>query len=172
MNNEKNTTAQEMQEMQEMQETPVEHAVQAPPILTPDVNQYAITANNASPVYCTMDASSWEGKKRLLKIKSRPDHNIGDFINKTIRIKDIYIDVNSRVSKDPDKLGVVEDKPRTIIVDDKGESYVAGVSIGVYNAIKEIIRTFGEPSTWEQPIDVMVVQITTPRGKMLSLDVI
>lgn len=149
-----------------------EQATQAPSILTPDANQYAITAGNASPVFCTMDSTSWEGKKRLLKIKSRPDHNIGDYINKTIRIKDIYIDVNSRVSKDPDKLGVIEDKPRTIIIDDKGESYVAGVSIGVYNAIKEIIRTFGDPHTWEQPIDVMVVQVTTPRGKMLSLDVI
>lgn len=134
--------------------------------------QFAITAGNSAPVFCTLDASTREGQKQLYHVKNRPDHNISDYINKTIRIKDIYIDVNARVAKDGDNAGIVENKPRTILIDDNGESYIAGVSIGIYQAVKEIIRTFGHPSTWPEPLEVQVVQVRTPKGNMLSLDIV
>jgi hypothetical protein len=113
-----------------------------------------------------------DGKRKLYHYKNRPDHNISDFINKEIKIKDIYIDVNARVQKDGENAGVIENKPRTILIDDKGESYIAGVSIGIYQAVKEIIRTFGDPKTWTEPLQVVVVQVNTPKGKMLSLDIV
>lgn len=136
------------------------------------VDQFAITAGNATPVYCTLDASTTAGKKQLYKIKNRPSHNISDYINKQIKIKDIYIDVNARMVKEGENAGVFENKPRTILIDDKGESYIAGVSIGIYQAVKEIIRTFGDPTTWDEPLTVTVVQVKTARGNMLSLDIV
>lgn len=144
----------------------------AAPVVLEETDQYAITARNSAPVYCTIDDSTQAGKKKLFKIKNRPDHNISEFINKQIRIKDIYIDVNARVQKDGENAGVVENKPRTILIDDKGESYIAGVSIGIYQAVKEIIRTFGAPDTWDEPLTVTVVQVKTARGNMLSLDIV
>ena len=140
--------------------------------LTGGVDQFAITANNSTPVFCTLDYSTMQGKKQLYKIKNRPDHNISDYINKQIRIKDIYIDVNARMNKDGENAGVFENKPRTILIDDKGESYIAGVSIGIYQAVREIIRTFGTPDTWDEPITVTVVQVKTNKGNMLSLDIV
>lgn len=140
--------------------------------LTGTVDQFAITAGNATPVYCTLDDSTTAGKKQLYKIKNRPTHNISDYINKQIRIKDIYIDVNARMVKDGENAGCFENKPRTILIDDKGESYIAGVSIGIYQAVKEIIRTFGDPTTWDEPLTVTVVQVKTARGNMLSLDIV
>lgn len=139
---------------------------------TDSAEQFAITAGNSAPVFCTLDASTRDGQKKLYHVKNRPDHNISDYINKTIRIKDIYIDVNARVAKDGDNAGNVENKPRTILIDDNGESYIAGVSIGIYQAVKEIIRTFGHPSTWPEPLEVQVVQVRTPKGNMLSLDIV
>lgn len=136
------------------------------------VDQFAITSGNATPVYCTLDDSTTAGKKQLYKIKNRPTHNISDYINKQIRIKDIYIDVNARMVKEGENAGVFENKPRTILIDDKGESYIAGVSIGIYQAVKEIIRTFGDPTTWDEPLTVTVVQVKTARGNMLSLDIV
>lgn len=141
-------------------------------IPAPVVDQFAITSGNATPVYCTVDDSTTDGKKQLYKIKNRPTHNISDYINKNIRIKDIYIDVNARMNKDGENAGVIENKPRTILIDDKGESYIAGVSIGIYQAVKEIIRTFGDPRTWTEPLTVTVVQVKTARGNMLSLDIV
>lgn len=153
-------------------ETVTESAQVPAPIVIEETDQYAITSRNVAPVYCTIDDSTQQGKKKLYKIKNRPDHNISDYINKQIKIKDIYIDVNARVQKDGENAGVVENKPRTILIDDKGESYIAGVSIGIYQAVKEIIRTFGSPDTWDEPLTVTVVQVKTARGNMLSLDIV
>lgn len=163
----------EIQTNQNQAPEAVTESAQVPaPIVIDETDQYAITSRNVAPVYCTIDDSTQQGKKKLFKIKNRPDHNISDFINKQIKIKDIYIDVNARVQKDGENAGVVENKPRTILIDDKGESYIAGVSIGIYQAVKEIIRTFGSPDTWDEPLTVTVVQVKTARGNMLSLDIV
>lgn len=153
-------------------ETVTESAKVPAPLVIEETDQYAITSRNVAPVYCTIDDSTLAGKKKLFKIKNRPDHNISDYINKQIKIKDIYIDVNARVQKDGENAGVVENKPRTILIDDKGESYISGVSIGIYQAVKEIIRTFGSPDTWDELLTVTVVQVKTARGNMLSLDIV
>ena len=158
--------ANQNQAEQEQEQQAVPAAIPAPV-----VDQFAITSGNATPVYCTVDDSTTDGKKQLYKIKNRPTHNISDYINKQIKIKDIYIDVNARMNKDGENAGVIENKPRTILIDDKGESYIAGVSIGIYQAVKEIIRTFGDPRTWDEPLTVTVVQVKTARGNMLSLDI-
>ena len=143
-----------------------------PATLPTPTSEYAITSGTNTPVYCTLDDSTMQGKKQLYKIKNRPDHNIADYINKQIRVKDIYIDVNQRVAKDGENAGVIENKPRTILIDENGESYIAGVSIGIYQAVREIIRTFGDPATWDEPLTVTVVQVRTARGNMLSLDIV
>lgn len=135
--------------------------------------QYSITAKDTAPVYTSLDVSGIQGKRKLYKITNHPDHTISEFINKPIRAVDIYVDANQRMNKDPESenFGVYENKPRTIIIDENGESYVAGVSIGIFNAVKEIIRIFGEPHTWDEPLTVIPVTVRTPKGNMLSLEV-
>lgn len=157
----------------EQTETTEQDAQQNIPATLPTPgSEYAITSGTSTPVYCTLDDSTMSGKKQLYKIKNRPDHNIADYINKQIRIRDIYIDVNQRMARDGENAGVIENKPRTILIDENGESYIAGVSIGIYQAVREIIRTFGDPSTWDEPLTVTVVQVRTARGNMLSLDIV
>lgn len=170
MNTNENTQAQAQAQAEQAEQNQVPAAVPAVN-LTGTVDPYAITEGNAAPVYCTLDTTTKQGMKQLYKIKNRPTHNISDYINKQIRIKDIYIDVNARMIKDGENAGVIENKPRTILIDDKGESYIAGVSIGIFQAVKEIIRTFGDPSTWDEPLTMTVVQVKTAKGNMLSLDI-
>lgn len=135
-------------------------------------SQYAITESTAKPVFCTVDTTTAKGKKALYNMKNHPDHNISDFINKTIDVVGVYIDVNARVIKDGENAGLVEEKPRTILIDKDGKSYISGVSVGIFQSVKEILRIFGDPATWEEPLTVQVVQISTPRGNMLSLELV
>lgn len=132
------------------------------------------TGQKAVPAFTSLDVSTAQGKRTLYKITNRPDHNLSEFINKQIRVKDIYIDVNPRMNKDKDSenYGVMEDKPRTVLIDDNGKSYIAGVSIGVFQAVREIIRIFGTPDTWTEPLTVVPVTVKTPKGNMLSLEVV
>lgn len=169
--NKVNQTPEEIETTETTPETmpaPVEHTAPA------TVSAYEIGTASTAPVYTTLDVSTTDGKKKLFKIKNHPDHVLSDFINKPIKIKDIYVDVNPRLNKDPnsENCGCYEDKPRTVLIDVNGESYVSGVSIGIFTAVKEIIRTFGDPSTWEEPLEVIPVTVHTPKGNMLSLDIV
>lgn len=143
--------------------------------LIPSISaQYSIgRKEETSPVFTSLDVTGSKGKRNLYKITNHPDHTISEYINKPIKVKDIYVDVNERQNKDKesDNYGVYEDKPRTILIDENGQSYVAGVSIGVFNAVKEIIRIFGTPDTWDEPLTVIPVTVKTPKGNMLSLEV-
>lgn len=161
--NEQNAQAMEQEQVQES-------TALAP---TTAQAQYTISAQDTAPVYTSLDVSGSKGKRQLYKIMNHPDHTISEYINKPIRAVHIYVDSNQRMNKDPESenFGVYENKPRTIIIDENGESYVAGVSIGVFNAVKEIIRIFGTPDTWDEPLTVVPVIVKTPKGNMLSLEV-
>lgn len=165
MNENKNTqvqeTATEQQNSQTMEVTDV--AI---------TGQYAITESTAKPVYCTVDTSTAKGKKALYNMKNHPDHNIADFINKTIDVVGVYIDVNQRLIKEGENAGCYEEKPRTILIDKNGKTYISGVSVGIYQSVKEILRIFGDPREWGEPLTVQVVQIATPKGNMLSLELV
>lgn len=152
--------------------TTTDNTAQAP---AQSANPFAIAGGNANkPAYTSLDVSTPTGKKKLYHITNHPDYNISDFINKTISIKDIYVDVNPRLNKDEksENYGTYEDKPRTVLIDTEGKSYVAGVSIGIFNAVREILRIFGDPATWPEPLDVMPVLVKTPKGNMLSLEIV
>lgn len=166
-----NTENTQAQAQAQAQENTVPATVQAAQGYDYSINT---TGQTAVPAFTSLDVTTAAGKKKLYNITNRPDHNISDYINKDIRIKDIYVDVNPRMNKDKDSenYGVMEDKPRTVLIDENGESYIAGVSIGVFQAVREILRIFGTPDTWSEPLTVRPVTVRTPKGNMLSLEIV
>lgn len=163
-----NTQAQAQAQELAQELTPAAPAAQAAPAVVQDYT-ISTTGTHAAPAYTSLDVTSTAGRKKLYNITNRPDHNISDFINKPISITDIYVDVNARPNRET---GEIEDKPRTVLIDTNGESYIAGVSVGVFNSVREILRIFGEPSTWDEPLTVMPVTVRTPKGNMLALEIV
>lgn len=119
----------------------------------------------------SFDMSTTENRLKVLKYTNTPDHRLKDFINMDIVIKDIYIESVSVLQEEKDEDGndVYQKCPRTIIVDDKGESYVA-VSFGVFNAIKRIVTLLGNPHSWEKPIKFKVKQIAKGDRAILTFE--
>lgn len=116
--------------------------------------------------FCSMSAESDKEKALLFKAMNNPEKRIGDCINTTIKIKDVFCEIVNCVNKES---GEISTCPRTVLIDDKGVAYQA-VSIGVFSALKKIIQVFGEP-TWEKPIPITVKQITKGERKLLTFDV-
>lgn len=119
----------------------------------------------------SFDMSTPENRLKVLKYTNTPDHRLKDFINMDIVIKDIYIEAVSVLQEEKDEDGndVYQKCPRTIIVDDKGDSYVA-VSFGVFNAIKRIVTLLGNPHSWEKPIKFKVKQIAKGDRAILTFE--
>lgn len=121
---------------------------------------------NDTNAFCSFKATTEEEKARLFDIANNPDERLADCINKTINLKDIYVE---EVECTNEETGEVSLAPRVVLIDDKAHSYQC-VSVGILSAIKKMIAIYGIP-TWEKPIPVEVKQITKGQRKMLSLKI-
>lgn len=133
-------------------------------MMTLDVS--AELSEQSTSTYCSIKGGDRATKAKLYNASNNPDHKVGDFINKSIKVKDVLVEAIDIVDEDS---GKIERAPRVVLIDDKGKAYQA-VSMGIFNAVKKAIQIFGEP-TWDEPIEFTVKQVSVKNGSMLTLDV-
>lgn len=135
-------------------------------VMTEGKMNYIADMNNREETYCSLKVSDRASQALLFKAMNNPEKRIGDCINMEIRVKDVYAENVDCVNSET---GEVNRCPRIVLIDENGVGYQA-VSIGMFSAVKKLIQVFGEP-TWDDPIPVVVKQVTKGERKMLTLDV-
>lgn len=135
-------------------------------VFSDDAPSFVVDLTSGTSAYCSLKPTTNEDKAKLYNAMNNPSHRIGDCINQTIKVKDLFCEVVTCNNKETGESNVC---PRIVLIDEKGDSYQA-VSIGVYSAVKRLIQIFGEP-TWEQPIPIVVKQITRGANKMLTFEI-
>lgn len=118
--------------------------------------------------FCTFIPKTEKEKKLLFNAMNNPEKRIGDCINETINIKDVFCEIVNCTNKDT---GDVTICPRIVLINEKGVGYQA-VSLGIYSALKKIFRVFGMPNEWSSPLKIKVIQVTKGERKMLTLNVV
>lgn len=108
-----------------------------------------------------------EQAKIVYNAMNNPTHNLRDFVNKSIKVENVLIEINDILN---DETGEVDRVPRTVLISPDGTSYRA-TSRGVFNSIKNAYLAFGE-APWEGGIDFEVKQISVGRGQMLTLEMV
>lgn len=117
--------------------------------------------------YCSMTATTEEQKALLFNATNNPEFRLGDCINQTISVKDVFVEAVQCVNRETGEANIC---PRIVLIDVDGKGY-ACVSIGIFSAIKKIFGIFGEPNAWKKPIAMTVKQVTKGDRKMLTLNV-
>ena len=130
---------------------------------TYDIKELSQPESNA---FCSIKEDSLEAKKLVYNASNNPTHKIDDYINKEIALKDVFVEIIELANENT---GELEQAPRIVLIDDKGESYQC-VSNGIFGSLKKLMVIFGEP-TWEDPIHTVVKQVKVKRGTMLTLEV-
>lgn len=128
---------------------------------------FVVDLTSRTTQYCSMLAETAEEKAVLFNAMNNPANRLGDCINQTINVKDVFVEV---VNCTNEQTGEVKACPRIVLIDDKNTGYQC-VSIGVFSALKKLFGVYGEPQNWEKPIPLMVKQITKGDRKMLTLNV-
>lgn len=134
--------------------------------------QGEMMAADQSQRYYSIVPSTRKEAVAVYNAVNNPDERLADHINKTIKVKHILIENVEIAKENPDN--PFDDKdivPRTVIIDDKGKSYVA-VSFGIFNSTKRIVQMFGEPSSWEEPVEIEVKQIKKGQNSILTLNIV
>lgn len=116
--------------------------------------------------YSSLKAGTLKEKAALFNAMSNPNHKVGDYINKSIRVKDVYVEIIDLTDEDT---GEVTNAPRIVLIDTDGDSYQA-VSKGIFSALSRAIQVFGEP-TWDDGLPIMIRQISLGKNQMLTFDV-
>lgn len=116
--------------------------------------------------FCSLKTGTLKEKAAFYNATSNPDHKVGDYINKVIRVKDIYVEA---IELEDEETGEAVSAPRIVLIDTEGKTYQA-VSRGVFNSLVRLINTFGQP-TWEEGLPLLVRQISLGKNQMLTLEI-
>lgn len=138
-------------------EDPMELAVSSDRFQTLDLNA-DLSSEGAG--YCSLQAADDEDRVKLYNACSSP-LSVADMINKQIKLRHIFVEVIQVMSEQSGELVYV---PRVILIDEKGTGYQA-VSIGMYNSVKRLIVTFGDPSTWKKAHTVEIQNVSLKNGQ-------
>ena len=137
--------------------------------------QGEMMAADQSQRYYSITPSNRKEAVAVYNAVNNPDFRLADYINKTIKVKHVLIE---NVELAPSAEALADNPfaekdvvPRTVFIDDKGKSYVA-VSFGIFNSTKRIVQMFGDPSTWETPVEIEVKQINKGSNTILTLNIV
>lgn len=131
-----------------------------------DANFSIQLTDTKNDMFTSLKADTMEEKAMLFKAMNNPDFRLGDMINKTIEVCDVFCETVTCVNK---QTGEPQKAPRIVLIDKNGKSYQA-VSLGVFSALKKIIAVFGAPH-WDTPIKLQINQVTIGERKMLTFGI-
>lgn len=136
-------------------------------IVKVDVN--TMLAAETGTTYCTIKADPADRAKaaKVYNALNNPEYRVADFINKEIAVADVLIEIAEVMSEET---GEISQVPRVVLIDDDGKAYQS-VSIGMFNAVKNAIKVFGEP-TWDPALTFKIKQRAVKNGSMLTADIV
>lgn len=121
------------------------------------MENFALTIKNMEKVgsYCTMPTETEENKAIVYNATTAPEFRVKDCINQTIELAHFAVTMVEVTNKET---GEVTDAPHITLIDAEGNGYVC-TSVGVFNALRNIVQAFGMPETWEHPRKFRVKQV-------------
>lgn len=115
-------------------------------------------------------------KKTIFNATANPDYRLRECVNMKIQVVGIIVEMVEVKKEVRDKEGNIcgeelVQAPRIVFIDKEGKSYTA-TSSGVFNAVGRILALFGEPSTWEEPLNIKPKLLTKGTYNILTLEVV
>lgn len=136
-----------------------------------------IVGNVNEQQYMSFALDTIEDRKRVYNALNSPDARLGDVINMTIPMVDVVVrrvELSKRNEDSiPEEFKEMEENSaregyRVVIFDKDGKTYTA-TSRGIYTSIQNILAILGTLH-FEEPLNVIVRQISTKNGKTLTLE--
>ena len=133
-----------------------------------EITLYNAVENELGQPYCSMQVTDEKSASMLFKAMNQPDDSLGDHINETIDVANIFIQPVPMANQETGEVNVV---PRIVLFDVEGKTYVT-VSRGIYNALKNMCAIVGTPEIWKAPVTIKVGQRQIKERRMLTFDVV
>lgn len=138
------------------------------------------TAITNTGVYCSVNLSDADAKKKVFNALNKVDKNLKEEVNCPVTVRDFYIEPAELPQTDNNGNPVVDEAtgevvttiaPRIILFDADGISHGC-CSQGVYNSLVRLVAMFGTPDKWDEPITVTPQLLSTKKGQVMNLNII
>lgn len=133
-------------------------------IPTEDEFELSFSASAQPKFAYSGDMSDPKAASKIFNIANSPDKAMSSMLGRTIKIKDLYVDIVETVDKET---GELKRMKRYIAIDPDGVSYNSS-STGIIQSIERLVAFHGSP-TWEPAIEVEVCQKEVKNGRMFVL---
>lgn len=128
----------------------------------------SMIAKGAGQSFCSVNMAGDRDKAKLVyNAMNNPEFRVADFINQEINVTDVLIETTEIGNEETGEISVV---PRVVLIDDEGKAYQS-VSVGMFNAVKNLIFIYGEP-TWDPALTIKIKQRAVKNGSMLTADIV
>lgn len=126
-----------------------------------------IVSAEAGATFCSIvNDGTRESSSKLYNAMNNPEFRVSDFINKTINVRDVLIEIRDLTNEET---GEIDRVPRVVLIDKDGKGYQA-TSKGIYMAVKNAYIAFGA-APWTDPLEFTIKQRPTKNGSMLTADI-
>jgi hypothetical protein len=115
-------------------------------------------ATGKAAVFSTITGTSQADKVKTLNALANATP-VSDKLDQPFKLVDFVIQAVSVNDDD----GSPQDAVRTVLVDDEGNAYSA-VSTGLMTSLQNITGILGHPSSWEEPLPVVVTEVKGRKG--------
>lgn len=129
----------------------------------------ADTILNAEPgtMLCTIEnTGDRAAQSKIFNAMNDPDYRIADFINKTIKVENVLIEIREILNEDTGEIARV---PRVVLISPDGTSYQA-TSIGILNSVKYAFHVYGV-APWDPALEFEIKQKPVKAGSMLTASI-
>lgn len=133
-------------------------------IPTKDEFELSFSASAQPKFAYSGDMSDPKAASKIFNIANSPDKAMSAMLGRTIKIKDLYVDIVETIDKETSELKRMK---RYIAIDPDGVSYNS-FSTGIIQSIERLVAFHGSP-TWEPAIEVEVCQKEVKNGRMFVL---
>lgn len=131
-------------------------------VMVKDVNELSVTGASTQKILTTITDG-----KTLFNLDNNVDYKLNDCKGETIKVKDYMIKVfESEINHDGELEKVV--KKVTIIIDDKGKSYVTASKV-FNNQFIKAIQYFGENEIKENGIVIKIKEVSLKNSSNKAL---
>lgn len=123
-----------------------------------DVSAEVSNVGKGQGFYSSIQGESKADKVRLINAL-QDSEKMQDHLNETLSVVDVVIQATTITD---DRTGEVNAVPRVTLVTADGKA-ISGMSNGLFRAINNILQIMGDPSEWDEPQDMQVVE-RGPKG--------
>ena len=128
---------------------------------------------DANPTFCSMTVESKQEKIAFYNAVQNCDKKISDYINKRFQFDNVYMEKTEVMEKDKNgnPTGVINDAVKIVLIQPDGTGIVS-TSKGVLTSLYALVRIFGLPNEWDEPMTVEVKQVETSKGRTFKLEAV